>query len=86
MERKDRHLGPSLARARANPPGAFLWKIKGEQFLTKLAAQEMLVGRNLRQLGEAVARGKVGALHRAFLLHILALHQGGSAGETAVRD
>jgi iron(III) transport system substrate-binding protein len=37
---------------------AFLWKIKGEQFLTKLAAQDMLVGRNLRQLGEAVARGK----------------------------
>ncbi len=37
---------------------AFLLKIKGEQFLTKLAAQEMLVGRNLRQLGETVARGK----------------------------
>lgn len=37
---------------------AFLLKIKGEQFLAKLAAQEMLVGRNLRQLGEAVARGK----------------------------
>ncbi len=36
----------------------FLWKAKGEQFLNKLAAQEMLVGRNLRQLGEAVARGK----------------------------
>jgi iron(III) transport system substrate-binding protein len=36
----------------------FLWKVKGEQFLNKLAAQEMLVGRNLRQLGEAVARGK----------------------------
>ena len=37
---------------------AFLWKIKGEQFLTRLAAQDMLVGRNLRQLAEAVARGK----------------------------
>jgi iron(III) transport system substrate-binding protein len=37
---------------------AFLWRIKGEPFLAKLAAQEMLVGRNLRQLGEAVARGK----------------------------
>jgi len=37
---------------------AFLLRIKGEQFLAKLAAQEMLVGRNLRQLGEAVARGK----------------------------
>ena len=37
---------------------AFLLKIKGEEFLAKLAGQEMLVGRNLRQLGEAVARGK----------------------------
>ena len=37
---------------------AFLLKIKGEQYLAKLAGQEMMVGRNLRQLGEAVARGK----------------------------
>jgi iron(III) transport system substrate-binding protein len=37
---------------------AFLLRIKGEQFLAKLAAQEMMVGRNLRQLGEQVARGK----------------------------
>jgi iron(III) transport system substrate-binding protein len=37
---------------------AFLLRIKGEQFLAKLAAQEMMVGRNLRQLAEAVARGK----------------------------
>lgn len=37
---------------------AFLWRIKGEGYLAKLAAQEMTVGRNLRQLGENVARGK----------------------------
>ncbi|MEO6164820.1 MAG: extracellular solute-binding protein [Candidatus Binatia bacterium] len=37
---------------------AFLWRIKGEPYLAKLAAQEMLLGRNLRQLGENVARGK----------------------------
>jgi iron(III) transport system substrate-binding protein len=36
----------------------FLWKIKGEQYLNKLAAQPMIVGRNLRQLAEMVARGK----------------------------
>jgi iron(III) transport system substrate-binding protein len=36
----------------------FLWKIKGESYLNKLAAQEMIVGRNLRQLAEMVARGK----------------------------
>jgi len=38
---------------------AFLLRTKGEPYLTKLAAQEMTVGRNLRQLGELVARGKV---------------------------
>jgi len=37
---------------------AFLWRIKGEPFLAKLVGQEMLVGRNQRQLAEAVARGK----------------------------
>jgi iron(III) transport system substrate-binding protein len=36
----------------------FLWKIKGENYLRKLAAQDMMVGRNLRQLAEAVTRGK----------------------------
>ena len=37
---------------------AFLLRIKGESYLAKLAAQEMMVGRNLRQLGENIARGK----------------------------
>ncbi|HSK30000.1 MAG TPA: extracellular solute-binding protein [Candidatus Limnocylindria bacterium] len=37
---------------------AFLLRIKGEPFLNKLAAQDMMVGRNLRQLAEQVARGK----------------------------
>lgn len=37
---------------------AFLWRIKGEDYLRKLVAQDMVIGRNLRQLGEAVARGK----------------------------
>jgi len=37
---------------------AFLLRIKGEQFLAKLAAQDMMVGRNLRQLAEMVTRGK----------------------------
>lgn len=37
---------------------AFLLRIKGEEYLTKLASQEMVVGRNLRQLAEQVARGK----------------------------
>ena len=36
----------------------FLWKIKGEPYLNKLAGQGMIVGRNLRQLAEMVSRGK----------------------------
>ena len=50
-------LDPAFAGLRRVELG-FLLKIKGEQFLAKLAAQEMTVGRNLRQLGEQVARGK----------------------------
>ncbi len=49
---------------------AFLLRIKGEQFLAKLAAQEMLVGRNLRQLGEAVARGKSAISIGVCVLHL----------------
>jgi iron(III) transport system substrate-binding protein len=37
---------------------AFLWRVKGEKYLRKLAAQEMVVGRNLRQLAETLARDK----------------------------
>jgi ABC-type Fe3+ transport system substrate-binding protein len=37
---------------------AFLWRIKGESYLKRLASQEMILGRNLRQLAETVARGK----------------------------
>jgi ABC-type Fe3+ transport system substrate-binding protein len=36
-----------------------LWRIKGENYLTKLVSQELLVGRNLRQLAEALVKGKV---------------------------
>jgi iron(III) transport system substrate-binding protein len=38
---------------------AFLWRIKGENYLRKLVSQELLVGRNLRQLAEALVKGKV---------------------------
>jgi iron(III) transport system substrate-binding protein len=37
---------------------AFLWRTKGENYLRKLVAQDMVVGRNLRQLAETVARDK----------------------------
>jgi len=37
---------------------AFLWSIKGEDYLRKLVAQDLIVGRNQRQLAESVAKGK----------------------------
>jgi ABC-type Fe3+ transport system substrate-binding protein len=38
---------------------AFLLKIKGEEFLKKLAAQEMFLSRDQRQLGDSLAKGKI---------------------------
>jgi iron(III) transport system substrate-binding protein len=38
---------------------AFFLKIKGEDFLKKLAAQDMLLSRDQRQLGDSLAKGKV---------------------------
>ena len=38
---------------------AFFLKIKGEEFLRKLAAQEMLLSRDQRQLGDSLAKGKI---------------------------
>jgi len=38
---------------------AFFLKIKGEDFLNKLAAQDMLLSRDQRQLGDSLTKGKV---------------------------
>ena len=38
---------------------SFMWDIKGEEFLKKLVQQELFVTRDLRQLTDALAKGKV---------------------------
>lgn len=38
---------------------AFLWDIKGEEYLKELAKQELFLSRDLRQVGDALAKGKV---------------------------
>jgi iron(III) transport system substrate-binding protein len=38
---------------------SFLWDIKGEEYLKKLALQELFVSRNLRQIADALAKGKL---------------------------
>jgi iron(III) transport system substrate-binding protein len=38
---------------------AFLWKLKGEDYLKKLAGQKLLLGRDQRVLAENLARGKI---------------------------
>jgi iron(III) transport system substrate-binding protein len=38
---------------------SFIWKVKGEEFLTKLAQQDLVVNQNLRQLGDGLAKGRL---------------------------
>ncbi|HWP24362.1 MAG TPA: extracellular solute-binding protein [Candidatus Binatia bacterium] len=38
---------------------SFMWEMKGEEFLKKLAAQELFITRDLRQLADSLAKGKV---------------------------
>jgi ABC-type Fe3+ transport system substrate-binding protein len=38
---------------------SFLWKHKGEDYLKKLAAQKLVLGRDQRLLAESLAKGKV---------------------------
>jgi iron(III) transport system substrate-binding protein len=38
---------------------SFLWKTKGEEYLTKLAQQDLLINQNLRQLADGLAKGKL---------------------------
>ena len=49
---------------------SFLWKIKGEEFLAKLAQQDLLVSQNLRQLADSLAKGRlaftIGVSHYTF--------------------
>jgi iron(III) transport system substrate-binding protein len=37
----------------------FLWKVKGDEYLGKLVQQEPLISQNLRQLAEALAKGRL---------------------------
>jgi iron(III) transport system substrate-binding protein len=52
------YLDPRTAGAGASM-WSFLWKLKGEDFLKKLAGQKLLVGRDQRVLAENLARGKI---------------------------
>ena len=38
---------------------SFLWKVKGEEYLAKLAQQDLQISQNQRQMGEALAKGKL---------------------------
>jgi len=49
---------------------SFLWKVKGEEYLRKLAQQDLLISQNLRQIAESLAKGKlaftVGVSHYSY--------------------
>jgi len=38
---------------------SFIWKTKGEEFLTRLTQQDLLINQNLRQLADGLAKGKL---------------------------
>jgi len=38
---------------------SFMWRVKGEEYLKKLAAQDLYLGRDQRLLAESLARGRV---------------------------
>ena len=38
---------------------AFLWKVKGEEYLGKLVQQDLLITQNQRQIAEALTKGKL---------------------------
>jgi iron(III) transport system substrate-binding protein len=38
---------------------SFLWKVKGEEYLKKLAQQDLLISQNQRQIADALAKGKL---------------------------
>jgi iron(III) transport system substrate-binding protein len=38
---------------------SYLWDLKGEEYLKKLVQQELFVSQNLRQLAEALAKGRL---------------------------
>ena len=38
---------------------SFMWEIKGEEYLRKLVQQELFLSRNLRQVADALAKGKL---------------------------
>lgn len=54
-----------------NSVWAYLWQIKGEDYLEKLLEQDLLIVRNNRQIAEALAKGKVavsmGVTYNTFL-------------------
>jgi iron(III) transport system substrate-binding protein len=55
---------------------AYLWKTKGEEYLRKLAQQDLLLSRDQRQLAETLAKGKtalnVGLTYYSYALFVKA--------------
>jgi iron(III) transport system substrate-binding protein len=52
------YLDPRTAGAGASM-WSFLWRLKGEDYLKKLAGQKLLLGRDQRLLAESLAKGKI---------------------------
>ena len=68
---------------------SFLWKLKGEEYLRKLAGQKMFLSRDQRVLAESLAKGKlavvIGLTYYSFLPFLKAGLPGEAAPQSARR-
>ena len=64
---------------------AFFLKIKGEEWLRKLAAQDMFLSRDQRQLADSLAKGKVAITIGLTYYTFVTILEGRPAGQTVAR-
>ena len=65
---------------------AFLWKVKGEEFLGKLVQQDLLISRNQRQLAEGSGERKTRFYDRLSHYSLRTVYKGRAAGQTGAQD
>ena len=65
---------------------SFMWELRGEEFLKKLVQQDLFLTRDLRQLADALAKGKSGFGVWPRSKSNRTVYQGGTADQTCARD
>ena len=65
---------------------AFLWKVKGEEFLGKLVQQDLLITQNQRQIAGGSGQRKARFYDRPQSLQLRTLYKSWAAGQTGAQD